>query len=143
MPKRKNGLFFRCWPRLKIDKKPGMAAAASYLNQEYRPNEKIFVGSSLIYFTLKYHNQTGEPAYLYAPGSMPHYSGTALFSPQDIIIDFNQKTKPDDMVWLINITGFGNYRPRTPENWALISETGFQEARDYQGWILIQKYKVQ
>ena len=130
------------WQSLKVETRSGMAGAANYLNQNFKPDEKIFVGSSLIYFTFKYYNQTSAPPLLYAPGHMPHYSGTALLSPEDIIIDFNEETKKDDIVWMVNTTGFGNYQPEIPENWIKISEEGFQCVYDYLGWIIISKYKV-
>jgi len=131
------------WVTLGADKKPGMAAAARYINQEVKSNEKIFVGSSLIYFVFKYYNQTPVYPKLYAPGYMPHFSGTALLSKEDIIVDFNQETKKDDVVWVINTTGFGNYQPNVPNNWLRQEEKGFQEVQNYQGWIVVTKYKVE
>jgi len=131
------------WLSIEIEDKPGMAGATSYVNQEAKPNEKIFVGSSLIYFTFKYYNETDIPPQLYAPGEMPHFSGTALLSPEDIIADFNEETKTDDIVWMINTTGFGNYQPIVPSNWIKETENGFQDTYDYLGWIVITKYLVQ
>ncbi len=130
------------WNKIDIEKKPGMAGASSYLNQEFKPNEKIFAGSSFVYFTFKYYNQTNTNPRLYAPGHMPHYSGTALLSPEDIITDFNKETKKDDIVWMINTTGFGNYQPTIPDNWVKEDEKGFQDAYPHLGWIIISRYKV-
>jgi len=131
------------WARLEVEKKPGMAAAASYLNQEVKPGEKIYVGSSFVYFTFKYYNKTGVQPKLYVPGSsLPHFSGTALLSPEDIIQDFNQETKKDDIVWMINTTGFGNYQPSVPNHWEKENEKGFQDVYDYQGWIVVTKYQI-
>jgi uncharacterized membrane protein len=131
------------WNRLDIEKKPGMAGASAYLNKEFKPNEKIFVGSSFVYFTFKYYNQTNTNPLLYTTGYMPHYSGTALLSPTDIITDFDKETKKDDIVWMINTTGFGNYQPTVPDNWAKEDEKGFQDAYPHLGWILISRYKVE
>ena len=119
-----------------------MAGASAYLNKEFKPNEKIFAGSSFVYFTFKYYNQTNTNPLLYAPGFMPHYSGTALLSPGDIISDFNKETKKDDTVWMINTTGFGNYQPTVPDDWVKEDEKGFQDAYPHLGWIVISKYKV-
>jgi len=130
------------WSKIDIGKKPGMAGASTYLNQEFKSNEKIFVGSSFVYFTFKYYNRTNTNPLLYAPGFMPHYSGTALLSPEDIITDFNKETKKDDIVWMINTTGFGNYQPTVPGNWIKEDERGFQDAYPYLGWIIISRYKV-
>ena len=130
------------WINLNVKEKPGMAEAANYLKQEVGPNDKIFVGSSLIYFNFKYYNQTGVHSFLYAPRPLEHFSGTALLSPEDIIKDFSQPTKKDDIVWLLNTTGFGNYQPQVPENWAKLKEKRFQEVYDYRGWIIVSKYQV-
>jgi hypothetical protein len=130
------------WSILDVEKKPGMAAATKYINQEAKPNEKIFVGSSLIYFVFKYYNQTPISPKLYAPDLLPHFSGTALLSKEDTIADFNQETKKDDIVWMVNTTGFGNYQPLIPNNWVKEKEYGFEEVQPYQGWIIVTKYKV-
>ena len=131
------------WQRLGVEKKPGMAAVADYLNQQVKPGEKIYVGSSFVYFTFKYYNQTGIQPKLFAPYSLPHFSGTALLSPEDIIQDFYQGIKEDDIIWVINTTGFGNYQPSLPDNWVKKEEKGFQDIYDYQGWILAAKYQIQ
>jgi len=131
------------WANLEVEKKPGMAATANYLNQQVKPGEKIYVGSSFVYFTFKYYNQTGIQPKLYAPYSLPHFSGTALLSSEDIIRDFYQGIKKDNTIWMINTTGFGNYQPTVPENWVKIDEKGFQDIYDYRGWIVVSKYQVQ
>jgi len=130
------------WINLNVKEKPGIAEATNYLKQEIKPNDKIFVGSSLIYFNFKYYNQTGIHPLLYAPGPLEHFSGTALLSSEDIIKNFSHPTKKDDIVWIINTTGFGNYQPQVPENWAKLKEKNFQEVYDYRGWIIVTKYQV-
>ena len=131
------------WVWLGVEKKPGMAGAATYLNEEAKPGDKIYVGSSFVYFTFKYYNQTGIQPKLYVPGNLPHFSGTALLSPEGLIKDFNQEVKRDETAWLINTTGFGNYQPAVPGNWLKQGEKGFQDVYDYRGWIIVTKYQVQ
>ncbi|MBU4298676.1 glycosyltransferase family 39 protein [Patescibacteria group bacterium] len=131
------------WLNLNVEKKPGMAEAAAYLNQQVKPGNKIYVGSSFIYFTFKYYNKTGVYPLLYAPGTLSHFSGTALLSPEDLIKDFNQEVKRGEIVWLINTTGFGNYQPAVPGNWLKLTEKGFQDVYDYRGWIIVTTYQVQ
>lgn len=130
------------WYRVDAKNKPGMAAAAAYLNNQYKPGDKIFSGSSFVYFTFKYYNKTATNPLLFAPGYIPHYSGTALLSPSDIITDFNSEVRISDIVWMINTTGFGNYQPTVPDNWKKIDEKGFQDVYAL-GWIIISKYQVQ
>lgn len=131
------------WNSLNVREKLGMAGAASFINENTKPNEKIFAGSSLIYFAFKYYNKSGIPAKLYAPDALPHFSGTALLSKDDIIADFPKETKKGDIIWMLNTTGFGNYQPSLPQNWKKLDENGFQEVNDYQGWIIVSKYKVE
>lgn len=130
------------WNELQIKEKPGMAAAAAYLNKEVKPNDKIYVGSSFIYFTFKYYNKTQINPLLYCPGELSHFSGTALLSPGDILKDFRQEAQKGDIIWMINTTGFGNYQPELPQEWIKEEEKGFQDAYDYQGWIILSKYRV-
>ena len=130
------------WASLRIEKKPGMAEAAAYLNQQTKPGDKIYVGSSFVYFTFKYYNQTGINPKLYQPYPLPHFSGTALLSPEDIIKDFYQGINKGDIIWMINTTGFGNYQPSLPDNWVKKEEKGVQDVYDYRGWIIATKYQV-
>lgn len=131
------------WVNLGVEKKPGMAEAATYLNEEAKPDDKIYVGSSFVYFTFKYYNQTGIYPKLYQPFPLPHFSGTALLSPKDVIEDFYQGIEKDDIVWMINTTGFGNYQPSLPQSWLKLDEKSFQDVYDYRGWIIVSKYQVQ
>lgn len=134
--------FTHYWNDLNIKEKPGMAGASVYLNQEVNSNDKIYVGSSFVYFTFKYYNNTQVEPLLFAPNELAHFSGTALLSPENIIKDFNQPKK-DDIVWTINTTGFGNYQPEMPTHWIKQKEKGFEDAHYYQGWIIVTKYKIE
>ncbi len=129
------------WTNLKVTEKPGMKGAADYLNQQVQPNEKIYVGSSFVYFTFKYYNQTGIYPLLYVPGPLAHFSGTALLSESDTIKNFNKEVEKKDIVWLINTTGFGGYQPSAPDNWKEIEEKGFEDVCN-RGWIIATKYQV-
>lgn len=132
------------WANLDVEKKPGMTAAAAYLNQEVHQFDKIYVGSSFVYFTFKHYNKTGVHPLLYAPGPLLHFSGTALLSPEDIIKDFYQGgIEEGNIVWIINTTGFGNYQPEVPSHWIKEEEKSFQDVYDYRGWIIVTKYRVQ
>lgn len=130
------------WQAFNIAEKPGMATAAEFLNENVEIQDRLFIGSSFVYFTFKYYNLTGVKPLLYAPGELLHYSGTALLNQDDIITDFTTETKKGDIIWIINTTGFGNYKPEIPENWKLIQEKGFEDTYDYRGWIVVEEYKV-
>ena len=130
------------WSSLQVENKPGMAEAAAYVNQDAKPGDKIFVGSSFVYFTFKYYNQTGIQPLLYTPVALEHFSGTALLSAEDTISDFAKAVEKNNTVWLINTTGFGNYRPAAPKGWQELEEKGFQDVYDYRGWIIVSKYII-
>ena len=131
------------WNNLSVKQKPGMAVIAEYLNQQVQPNHKIYVGSSFIYFTFKANNKTNINPLLYAPNALAHFSGTALLNPEDIIKDFNSGVQKQDIVWMLNTTGFGNYRPDIPNNWQKLEEKSAQDAAPIRGWIIATKYLVQ
>lgn len=130
------------WADFKIENKPGMKAAAQFLNESVSENNKIFIGSSFCYFTFKYYNETGIKPLLYAPDALLHYSGTALLNEEDIISDFKEETKTGDVVWMINTTGFGNWQPNVPVEWEKLEEKGFEDTYNYRGWIIATKYRA-
>jgi len=130
------------WSNLNIEQKPGMAGATEYLNQKVNSKDKIYVGSSFVYFTFKYYNQTNINPLLYAPNKLSHFSGTALLTENDVVKNLDQ-IKQQDIVWIINTTGFGNYQLEVPNTWIELEKKGFQDVHDYRGWILVGKYLVQ
>jgi len=129
------------WHELNIANKPGMKEAAEYINNNAK-NEKIYVGSSFVYFTFLYYNKTLIRPKLYAPGTLSHFSGTALLSSGDVIKNLEKQVKKKDIIWMINTTGFGNFQPQIPKNWHKIEEKWFRDLYDYRGWIIISKYRV-
>ena len=125
---------------LQLADKPGMTAASQYLNNNFQTGDKLFVGSSFVFFNFQYYNQTGVKAKLYAPSKVSHFSGSALLFPGDTISTFPDYPATDHYIWLINTTGFGNWQPEVPKTWQLIEENGFEDAQN-RGWIIIQKYQ--
>lgn len=131
------------WINLEIENKPGMAGAANYLAQEIGPEDKIYVGSSMIYLTFQYYNQSHIEPLLFAPHSLRHYFGTALISSGDVIKDFNEEVKKGDTIWMINTTGFSNYQPILPDNWTKEKEKKFGDICYYCNEIMLTKYRAQ
>lgn len=138
----------RSWNDLGISNKPGMAAAAEYLNNNVEAGDKLDIGSSFEYFNFKYYNKTGIIPLLYTPGitsvhQLPHFSGTAILTDNDLIHDFNANTKSGDTAWILWTNAFGGSKPSTPSNWVQIDEKGWQDVRPYPGtWIIVTEYKV-
>jgi 4-amino-4-deoxy-L-arabinose transferase-like glycosyltransferase len=136
--------FFKNWKDLNIDNKPGMAKAAEYINDHATKEDKIYVGSSFVFFTFKYYNETGIKPLLYSSGSLdtiPHFSGTALLTDEDLILNFNQAAK-DDTVWLLWTTGFGGNKPNVPGSWRIVVDREFEDVPGFKGKIIITQYHV-
>lgn len=134
--------FFQNWRELGIKGKPGMAGAASYLNQNVKPNDKILVGSSFIFFTFKYYNQTPAKPLLISSEpveKIPHFSGTAILTNDDLTLNYRNVPK-GSTVWLLWTTGFGSSKPETAKNWRQISEKEFPDAPGFKGSIFAAKY---
>lgn len=143
--------FGHYWAALDVKSKPGMAAAAKYLDANLEPGQKIYVGSSFMFFNLKYYiGQLGiaNQPLLYSGGTtqvsqLPHYAGTALLTDADLLPDFSRDVKNSDTVWLIWTNGFGASKPGVPKNWTQIYEESFAEVRPYVGTnVYVTEYKV-
>ncbi len=136
------------WNLLDVNSKPGMAAAAKFLNTNVEPQQKIFVGSSFEFFNYKYYNDTTVKPLLFTDGNLvhnlPHFAGTAILTDDDLVLNFSEATKPGDIVWLLWTNGFGGSQPTVPSNWVQIDEKGFAEVKPYVGtWVIVTEYKVQ
>ncbi len=140
--------FHQYWKGLNTDERPGMAAAAAYLNRQVEPDDKLYIGSSFEFFNFKYYNQTPVAPLLYSGGNrdiknLPHFAGTAILTNADLLPDLAEATKTDDTVWLLWTNGFGGSKPQVPANWKGIDEKGFADVRPYVGtWIIVTKYTV-
>jgi mannosyltransferase len=174
------GLFVENWKSINPAGKSGMKGASEYIFQNAQPDEKVFVGSTFIFFTYKYYayqnlfsvigypedfnpsalklaNNITEgyrvyPEYLtpllYTPGvnkvdQLPHFSGTALLTTDDLLNDFSGKVRSGNAVWVLWTTGFGSEKPETPKNWRQIDESVFQDVFGYRGKIGATKYRIQ
>ncbi|MBI4363368.1 MAG: glycosyltransferase family 39 protein, partial [Candidatus Doudnabacteria bacterium] len=134
--------FFKNWQNLNLG--PGMAGASQQIKENAQNTDKIYVGSSFVYFTFKYYNQTDIKPLLYSSGtleSIPHFSGTALLNNDDLILDF-KPTPKGSQVWLIWTTGFGGNKPVVPGNWSLVEEKVFNDTPDFKGQIFVDQYHV-
>jgi len=137
------------WKQNDVATHPGMGAAAAFLNNNVGKEDQLYVASSFEFFNFKYYNQTGVAPLLYTPGiqhvsDLPHYSGTAILTDQDLIHSWSARTSPGDLVWVLWTTGFGGQRPNDiPQNWALVQEKSWDEIRPYLGTqIFVDEYLV-
>ena len=137
--------FFKNWSDLGIKNKPGMAAASAYVNRNAKPGDKIYVGSSFIFFTFKYYNDTQITPLLISTEpieSIPHFSGTAILTNDDLILDISRAQK-NSLVWLLWTTGFGGSKPQVPPNWKQLDEQSYEDAPGFKGRIVVTKYKAE
>jgi mannosyltransferase len=151
-------IFFKNWHDLgvknlffnrDINYRPGMAAASSFVNDSARPNDKIYVGSSFIYFTFKYYNHTTQAPRLISSiplDQIPHFSGTALLKPDDLVLTdtiFNHpEVKANDIVWLLWTTGFGGSKPNVPGTWSIVTQKQWADTPGFKGDIYVTEYHV-
>jgi mannosyltransferase len=151
--------FFMNWKELDvkniafgrdINRKPGIAEAAKKINKEARENDRIFVGTSFIFFTFQYYNETGVTPLLLSGSQLqhiPHYSGTAILTEEDLQMTENGMIPADAVkdkvsVWLLWTTGFGGSKPLVPVNWKQVQEKEYVDSPGFKGSIFVTQYTV-
>ncbi len=149
-------VFWKNWEVLDVKepgsvlvKKPGMAAVGEYVNERVSKNDKIYVGSSFVFFTFKYYNETGVTPRLISGSQLkdiPHFAGTAILTEQDLILNddiFNASNyNINDIVWLVWTTGFGGSKPNVPGNWSNISQESWEDTPGFKGEIFVTQYRI-
>jgi mannosyltransferase len=140
--------IFHYWNDMKPAERPGMSAASEYLRAEVSPSDKLFVGSSFMFFNFKYYNPTSIRPLLFTGGNrsvhnLPHFAGTAILTDEDLLPEFSEGVRTGDTVWLIWTNGFGSSKPGVPAGWQEEGERSFAEIRPYVGtYVYITKYRV-
>ena len=140
------------WNQLDVKSKPGMAAAAKFLQANVEPKHHVFVGTSYEFFNYKYYGTVLNPipsAPLLFTGGRPfakqlsHVEGVALLTDADLVPDFIKAVSKEDTVWLVWTKAFGSNKPETPLNWIKIDEKEYQDVRPYPGTVIyVTEYKV-
>ncbi len=131
-------------------KKPGMAAGSEYLTERVSPNDKIYVGSSFVFFTFKYYNETGVAPKLISGSPLsdiPHFAGTAILTEEDLVqndfIFTPTNFRQNEIIWLVWTTGWGGSKPNVPGNWRAIDERSWGDAPGFKGELYVTQYRVQ
>lgn len=135
------------WKNMNIEQKPGMSAAAKFINDNASANDRIDVASSFEFFNFKYYNHTGIQPRLYTGGlslhDLPHFSGTALMNESDILKNFNDDVSSGSTVWVLWTNAFGGSAPNLPSNWIRIDRQSWQDVRPYPGTqINVDEYRI-
>jgi len=133
-----------------VNEKPGMAAAGAYMTERVGQSDRVYVGSSLIFFTYKYYNQTGVTPRLISGSPLkdiPHFAGTAIMTEDDLILNdemFDRASyKKNDIVWLVWTTGWGGSKPNVPGNWKATSQESWTDAPGFKGEVYVTQYRVE
>ncbi len=153
-------IFILCWSNYMNAKsvdagdKPGMAAAAAFVNDHAQAGDILVVDSSFEYFNFSYYNHTGIPPLLYTGGTpyeeLPRYSGTAILSAPQVSPKFDDVAvyAPGKTVWLVWTNAYGGYGdvdPNVPLTWQLGSfgKQSWADVRPYSGTtITVAEYTV-
>ena len=154
------------WSELDVMTKPGMSSAGQFLKSNVASGDKLYIGSSFMFFNLKYYwtstAANGGPydqdtKYSFNNGARPllftggeahasnisHFAGSALLTDEDLLPDFKAATHSGDTVWMVWTNGFGASKPQAPLNWTQVDERNFAEVRPYVGtYVYVTEYKV-
>lgn len=139
------------WKQIANPPRPGMYGAVNYIKSNIQPKDKIFSGTSFMFFNLKYYIKKTNilnPVKLYTGGrssvkEMSHVEGSAILADFDLAANMSDTVVVGDNVWLVWTEAFGSNKPSIPNNWSEVSEKKFLEVRPYP-WatVNITEYKV-
>jgi|GEM_PF-696145 len=144
--------YVHYWNELDVKSKPGMSAAAKFLEANVEPKHHVFVGTAFEFYNYKYYgtilNSIPSAPLLYTGGraradQLSHVEGVSLLTDADLVPDFAVAVNKEDIVWLVWTYAFGSNKPETPVNWVKIDEKEYQDVRPYPGTIIyVTEYKV-
>lgn len=144
--------YIHYWNQLDVKSKPGMSAAAKFLQANVEPKHHVFVGTSYEFFNYKYYGTILNPIpvrpLLFTGGrtqaaQLSHVEGVALLTDADLVPDFVSAVNKEDTIWLVWTKAFGSNKPETPLNWIKIDEKEYQDIRPYPGTVIyVTEYKV-
>ncbi len=85
--------------------RPGARAAAEWIAREADPEEPVVVSSAFCYLPALYHLRDRGHCYLYQQeGATPHYLGTAVLQPEDVMDARALRGSPSRRIWLVDTT---------------------------------------
>ncbi|HJZ58142.1 MAG TPA: hypothetical protein VKE74_24585 [Gemmataceae bacterium] len=115
---------------LRLENSPGARGAAEFVAAHRRPGELVVVPTPLWYLPVAYHlNDDGVRLYD-AGGDIPHYHGSAVLRPEDMIDGPGLETAPGTRLWVVNGVGndWGRQEVPVPEGWVATGTYRFPEA---------------
>jgi mannosyltransferase len=112
--------------------RPGARAAAEFIERERRPHEPVIVSSPVYYDPLFYHGKKPADFFVYVNGNpIPHYYGTAVLSPEELISQQQLLRLRSRRVWVVNMASqyWGMKHVPVPANWIEIRAHSFPDLR--------------
>ena len=111
-----------------------MSRVMNFVNDNFKPGDRIVAGELYVYFDGTYYNNTGDTFLLFTGGGRPNgYGESGLIYDKNVYLDSYSQI-PNGRVWLVGKTGSHSYYDNVPSNWKLINtiSAGYSEARLYQ-----------
>ncbi|HVC98459.1 MAG TPA: glycosyltransferase family 39 protein [Pirellulales bacterium] len=134
------------WQRLEISNRPGVRAAARYIEQRREENAPIVVASPFFFSPVLYHLTNRTECYLLDDGKgFPHYQGTAALKPADFFAAGRLPSLRSTQIWVVNNRSsgvWGDHAVAVPSGWAKREHRTFLEAYDVQGQVEVIEYKA-
>ncbi len=129
------------WILHDLPNRPGMGAAAAYIESSRQPDEQVIVSTSGLYFPAIYYFRDRLPCRLYSDGSpVAHFHGGPIVVSRDLIPDERLSEIDAGRVWVI-------CRPAAvdipiPAHWRLEDEKIFLETIRRSRELRVQLYEV-
>jgi hypothetical protein len=129
---------------LHLDSCPGARGAAEFIAAHRRPGEPVVAASPLWYQPVAYH-LGGRGVLLFHPdGPMPHYYGTAVLSPGEVLDGRSLTGLGGSRLWAVGGVGryWGCQEVPAPDGWRLVETRSFPEALRV-GKVVVRVYERQ
>ncbi len=114
---------------LDLDSCPGARGAAEYIAAQRRPGEPVVAASPLWYQPVAYHLGGRDIALYDAGGPMPHYYGTAVLRPEEMLDGRALSEVRGSRLWAVDGVGryWGRQEVPVPGGWELVETRSFPE----------------
>ena len=135
------------WANLETDKKPGVRAAASYLDSARTADEPIVVVSPFYFSPLLYHLNNRRNCYLLDDGEPLRCSteGPAILKLSDLVTRASLIAQEPSRFWVVNAYSPGTswaHKPLDlPRAWRAVARKRFQEVYFVQGAVEVVEYR--
>ncbi|HUY32978.1 MAG TPA: glycosyltransferase family 39 protein [Pirellulales bacterium] len=134
------------WERLDISNRPGVRAAAQYIEQRRDGNAPIIVASPFFFSPMLYHLTNSAECHLLDDGrGFPHYQGTAALKAADFLEAARLPSLRSRQIWVVNNRSagvWGGHSVKAPDGWDKKDHRTFREVYGVQGEVEVIEYQV-